>query len=90
MNIYLVKRTDKFSYDDYDSFVCIAPDAQTALDIIPGDTNQVQFYKDLDLTEEYFTYGYWTHRKNRIVEFIGEAHISKREIEIICQSFNAG
>lgn len=35
MNIYKVRRTDGYSYDDYDSFVCVARNEEDARRIIP-------------------------------------------------------
>ena len=37
MNIYKVERTDKWSYDDYDSFVCYANSPDEARYIYPDD-----------------------------------------------------
>lgn len=36
MNIYHVKRTDSYSYDDYSDFVCTAPSAEIAQNMQPS------------------------------------------------------
>lgn len=89
MNIYLVSRTDKFSWDDYDSFVCVAPDEKTALDIIPDtDTENPLFYENIDTSGFTFSFGSWTGPNHRKCELIGIANEAK--IRIVCASFNAG
>ena len=35
MNLYKVSRTDPVDYDEYDSLVCAAPDAESALKMRP-------------------------------------------------------
>lgn len=39
MNVYLVSRTDHYSYDEYASFVCIAPSPLAARNMHPDDVN---------------------------------------------------
>ena len=50
-NIYLVKRNDDWSYDDYDSFVCIAKSKKEARSFDPTqDGRSWGGWSDKDLT----------------------------------------
>lgn len=80
MFIYLVERVGEIGYDEYDSFVCIAVDENTAQNMYPdGDDNHWGYYS-------------WIS-KDDIAELtvtcIGTAHTDQQQA-IILASFNAG
>lgn len=84
MNIYKVSRTDKWSYDDYDSFVVIAEDEKTALYTHPSG-------RMLTFIDENKSYtGNWVNSPMFLkVELIGIASNDMKP-GIIINSFNAG
>ena len=84
MNIYLLTRKDKYDYDDYDSFVVVAPSIQVAKTIHPAYTPQSPLYA---VVEEY---GSWTTEENIDCEYLGVAASNLNKIQVICASFNAG
>jgi hypothetical protein len=94
MNIYLVSRTDDWGYDHYDSFVCAAPDEETAKQL-----NVAKSFYDRSCKEkscEFMTpedwnksWTSWTNSPDNLeVEFIGRSESD--EIKIILASYNAG
>ena len=76
MRLYLIRRTDNFSYDEYDSAVVAAKSKKDASTIHPEEDAR---YRD---------YG-WTTLDNIEVKYIGRA---KRRTKrgVICASYNAG
>lgn len=81
MKIYKVERTDNWSYDDYDSFVCYAENEEKAKDIHP---NWWSISNDF--------WGWWVKidgKKFLKVTYIWEA-LEVTEESIILSSFNAG
>jgi len=79
MKLYLISRTDSWSYDDYDSAVVAAPSEDIAKSIHP--------YVGHDGDEE-CSYG-WPSIDKVAVKLIGEA-VEGTEAGVICASFNAG
>lgn len=74
MNLYLISRTDDWSYDEYDAILVSAENEESALEIPPtGD-------------KSYF-YG-WTSKQNLKIEYIGVSNSSVEKV--ILASFNAG
>jgi hypothetical protein len=82
MKLYLVSRTDLWSYDDYDSFVVAAESEENAKSYHPrGHLLREPGYS--------FDYDYcWTSRENLKVEHIGESNSLVEKV--IISSFNAG
>lgn len=80
MNIYKVSRTDKISYDEYDSFIVVASNLEDARKIHPnGDWENCNWdwvsKEKLDSLE---------------VILVGTAFEGYKEGDIILTSFNAG
>ena len=96
LNIYLVRRTDTISDDQYSEFVVIAPDADTARKTHPSE-NPI-FYPDSngvigkDYGECYYDASYgWVKLKNiasLIVTRVGTAAPGSKP-GVICSSFNS-
>lgn len=95
MNTYLVERTDNWSYDEYDSFVCVAHDEEQARWMVPDP--EYHMWKDIDGKPTY-CYSYreqepvnskytgWTKNPNtlKITEIIQD------DPKVVLASFNAG
>ena len=89
MHIYLVKRSDDWSYDDYDSFVCIAESEHAAQLFHPsGDYRWTGEHWESPSGYKPFGGGGWTAPSNTTVELIGTTDSNERRI--ILASFNAG
>lgn len=88
MNIYLVKRIDDVDYDQYKSFVCIAPDVETARKIDPSSCrNPVLF----STTTDEYDFECWVPYNE--LKFLKVKHIGVSDsdkLEIVCASYNAG
>lgn len=83
MNIYLIQRTDKINWDEYDSFVCLAESEEIALSLSP------MHYDKLGYIDWKTPKSYWTRDiKNLKCVLIGKSE--KTEREIVCASYNAG
>ena len=89
MNLYLVSRTDKVCYDEYDSFVVAALTKEFAREQWPG---PCQWFRDgvgkphLDKL-----HSYWPQSKEKLkVELIGKTEKDLHQGEIVCASYNAG
>ena len=90
MNIYLIVRTDKINYDEFDSFIVIAKTEEEAKHTHP-------YYKEEeDIKEEVW---YWKNSNSWInkdnlhllnVILIGKATKKHNIRKVICASFNAG
>ena len=87
--LYLVERTDKVTWDEYDSFVVCAESEDEARRVYPGGR---MFFED-DMSEEsrkYFKWC-WTDKIETLeVTCIGLASVSLKNRQVICSSFNAG
>lgn len=79
--IFLVKRLSAHNWDEFDSFVCVAPDAETARRMQPGDGN---FYDPAARTS-----GEWVPPGDTVAEEIGVAHPNQPRC-VVCASYNAG
>ncbi len=80
MNIYQLTRTDKVSYDEYDSMIVYANNETEALALSP-DGGNVNWGKN---------YSSWaTNIDNIKVNLIGVA-VEDVEVDVILASFNAG
>jgi len=87
MKLFLVSRTDKWGYDDYDAFVAAAPDEETVRWMNPSD-----FYNDEVLTEEIWPKnGCWVRDPKKLlnIQYLGEAREGMPQ-GIVLASFNAG
>lgn len=99
MKIYKVSRTDRISYDQYDSFICYARDEIEAKDIPPVDyivwdpDNErwsEEYFAD-EPPEDRFASRAWPVGKNTLlkVELLGEG-FDFNTPGVILASFNAG
>lgn len=93
MNIYLVTRNDKYTYDDYDVFVAAGTDEEQVKNMHPSGNG---YYNNTNGHWQYYsdnTYmsgeDDWTNPKHTTVELIGIADKSIK-LGVICASFNAG
>lgn len=79
MNLYLIKRTDKIGWDEWDSIVVAAKTPKDAIKIHPS--GRVVGWNEI--------FSGWTNNpKNVKVTLIGEAE--QKEPGVILASFNAG
>lgn len=85
MNIYWVARTDKVGYDEYDSFVVVAPNKHAALYTHPDQFCPTWKTGPWDGDNPR---GTWTKVGNVEVALVGKA--DNDEYRIVCASFNAG
>lgn len=87
--LYLVKRTDKVTWDEYDSFVVCAESEDEARRVYPSGE---MFFED-DMSEQskrYFKSG-WTDKIETLeVICVGLASVSLENRQVICASYNAG
>lgn len=97
MNIYLVERTDSVGYDEYDSFVCVAMDEDTARHISPDEYHVYSrelggwVFNYHDGSSELDRYTSWTHDVSTLLVYkIGKADPMYSNGDVICSSFNAG
>jgi len=79
MKLYLISRTDSWSYDDYDSAVVAAPSEDVAKSIHPS-----PYHTDGDDDDDG-----WPSIDKVAVKLIGDA-VEGTEAGVICASFNAG
>lgn len=84
MNLYLVTQIENTGYDTFDSFVCTAPDEETARNTSPhgGPMNwdiNLRWGSDWCRAAQYVT-----------VKIIGITLDDDTEQHVICASFNAG
>lgn len=87
--LYLVKRTDKVTWDEYDSFVVCAESEDEARRVSP---NGMMFFEDgiSEQSKQYFKSG-WTDKIETLeVSCIGLASVSLKNRKVICASYNAG
>ena len=87
--LFLVKRTDKIGWDEYDSFVVCAKDADEARRVFPG--GEV-FFKDDEESRNYFLWRWsWTDAIETLeVTCIGVASPRLERRQVVCASYNAG
>ena len=100
MYIYLLERTDRVGYDEYDSCVVVADSEEQARFINPceyyvwSDEQQQYGFVYSDGKVEYTKYtnngGGWTNPSTLKVTYIGEADSQLNAGDVICSSFNAG
>ena len=87
--LYLVERTDKVTWDEYDSFVVCAESEDEARRVYPSGR---MFFED-DMSEQskrYFKSG-WTDKIETLeVICVGLASVSLENRQVICASYNAG
>lgn len=93
MNIYKVERTDKWSYDNYDAFVCVAQNEEQARWMMPNPHYEVR----RDDGKVYFKYGDGSYE---LVEDLCSWPLDVKDIKVteinptdpgvILASFNAG
>ena len=81
MNMYLVKRQDLCSYDEYDSFVVIAENETEARNTHPSPYRESWNGKAK-------MYDSWVNADDVIVEKIGYSDETKTRV--VCASFNSG
>lgn len=93
MNFYLVERTDKWSYDDYDSFVCVAENEEQAKWLTPddycvwGDDGKLYFqYADGSREKEPASFSGWVKDTKDLKVTL----LNPTEPKVILASFNAG
>lgn len=87
-SLYLVKRTDNVTWDEYDSFVVCAESEDEARRAYPSGG---MFFED-DMSEQskrYFKSG-WTDKIETLeVICVGLASVSSKNRQVICASYNA-
>lgn len=83
MKLYLLTRTDGWSYNYYDFFVVAAEDENSALNFHP----RGQYYLTKSDVDKKNYYG-WTSKENIKIECIGESYSPVEKV--IITSFNAG
>ena len=101
MNLYHVKRISEFTWDNYDSFVCLAESEDQARRIYSGsirehwqeEVGQALFMDDMeyhgderDQDLEFDRYG-WVGEDDIVVTYLGES-ISINVPWVLCASFN--
>lgn len=87
--LYLVKRTDKVTWDEYDSFVVCAENEDEARRVYPSG---VMFFKDWmpEQSKRYFK-SCWTDKIETLeVICVGLASPLLEKRQVICASYNAG
>jgi len=77
MNLYLIERTDRYNYGEYDSFVAVAQNEIIASKMSP----------ELDENGEPDKIG-WTSSENVKVTLLGVSIV--KSSKIICTSYNGG
>jgi len=89
MNIYLVSRTDKWTWDDFDSFVVVAKTPEDAANTHP--------YYDPERPEneekDWLGSNSWVRIQDKhtlVIKLVGKATEEYQQRQIICASFNAG
>jgi len=85
MKLYLVERTDKIGWDEYDSFVCVADSEESARQINPIDSYSEWTGESWDAD------GFdWVNPSTLKITEIGLAKEGLANGNIILSSFNAG
>lgn len=82
MNLYLIERDDPPDYDEYDSAVVVANNADEARCIHPDNLTI------MDINSK--NVGTWIPPNRVLVTVIGVAHMDYQNPTVICASFNAG
>ena len=88
-SLYLVERTDKITWDEYDSFVVCAESEDEARRVHPSG---LEFFED-DMSEQSKRYfkSSWTDKIETLeVICVGLASVSLENRQVICASYNAG
>ena len=87
--LYLVKRTDEVTWDEYDSFVVCAESENEARRVSPDGMMFFEFIMS-EQSKRYFKSG-WTDKIETLeVSCIGLASVSLKNRQVICSSYNAG
>ena len=92
--IFLVKRTDSIDYDEYDSFVVVAPSETAARHTHPSAREYTTWCADrkcwvCSIYNEPDRYNGWTNNlESLVITRVGDADVGVEGI--ICASFNAG
>lgn len=93
MKLYLVERTDKWSYDDYDSFVCVAENEEQARWMMPDEyyirKEDGLYFQYADGTERKENEHNWSSWATNLSD-IKVTEIIPDEPRIVLSSFNAG
>ena len=89
MNIYLVSRTDKWSWDDFDSLIVAAKSEEDARNTHPYyDYNRTE-YEQRDWDES----SNWVKKEDKHtlkITLIGKTTKEYKQREVLLASFNAG
>lgn len=88
-SLYLVKRMDNVTWDEYDSFVVCAESEDEARRVHPSGGS---FFED-DMSEQSKRYfkSSWTDKIETLeVICVGLASVSLKNRQVICASYNAG
>lgn len=90
MNLYLVNRTDEWSYDDYDAFVCVTDSEESAKNTSPQTDFESNELKKVDWSKKDI-YGFhgWTNSKDNVKVTLLALNVEGPE-RMILASFNAG
>jgi len=91
MFIYVVRRVDRYGYDEFISFVCIARSAEQAKSMKPGGWDWPDYDPE---SEDSKNRGYYADEgpepwKHATVHCVGKAH-EGQSVGVINASFNAG
>jgi hypothetical protein len=94
MRTYLVERTDKWGYDEYDKFVCFANSPEEAKQLHPSDFYVWKddcwqmAYSDGSFSKEDMKYSSWVMPDQMKVWEVD--HTRAKKPEVILASYNAG
>ena len=88
-SLYLVKRTDKVTWDEYDSFVVCAESEDEARRVYPS--GEMFFEDDMSERNKRCFKSGWTDKIETLeVICVGLASVSLKNHQVICASYNAG
>jgi len=83
-NIYFVKRLDHWDYDDYDSFVAVAPNVETVKAMHPSGGT-------VEENKEHYSGAGWVKSPDAVeVTLIGTTGECDSVSRVVCASYNAG
>lgn len=83
MNIYLVTRTNDHSWDEYDSFICVANTPEEARNLHPDGYSEGDWWND--------DYNYsWVPPASTEAKLLGKADPEYTKPKVILASYNAG
>jgi hypothetical protein len=88
MNLYKIERTDKWTYDDYDSAVVVAENEEDARTIVPNKLGECSITR---IASDGGNYCGWVWDPELVqVTYLGEAATAFQSPQVIVASFNAG